>query len=261
MVFIPVHDSNARQWIKYHYVTVGLVAANVIIFLFETSLDSSSMRQIVLGFGMIPSVVTGQNTLSPELIGAPGPVTMITSQFLHGGWMHLIGNMLFLWVFGDNVEDAMGHARFLLFYLLCGIAANLLQIASDPGSTTPTIGASGAVAGILGAYLMLYPKVRILVVVMWIIPLRLPSYIVLGIWVGLQVLNALSPGESNVAWWAHIGGLAAGAGLIRYFKLPHVSLFSESRNGEVGITGVKMRQKKNTNEPKPPARKNSPWDR
>lgn len=258
MVFIPLHDSNKRQWIKYHYVTIGLIAANIVVFLFELSLDGESLQRLILSFGMVPAIVTGQGSLPPDLVGAPGPVTMITSQFLHGGWMHLIGNMLFLWVFGDNIEDAMGHGRFLLFYLLCGIAANLLQIAADPTSTTPTIGASGAVSGVIGAYLMLYPKVRVLVIAFGILPLRLASYVILGVWVGLQLINAFAPGESNVAWWAHIGGLAAGAGLIRYFKLPHVELFSDSRDGTARIGGLRMR--KRNNDGAPPPEKRAPWD-
>jgi membrane associated rhomboid family serine protease len=152
-------------------------------------------------------------------------------MFLHGGWMHLIGNMLYLWIFGNNVEDAMGHARFVVFYVLCGIAAALAQALPSPGSTIPMIGASGAISGVLGAYLLLYPRAQVLV----LLPLglftrlvHLPAVAVLGFWFVLQLINsALAPGDGGgVAWGAHVGGFVAGAALIPFFKRRGVRLFA-----------------------------------
>jgi membrane associated rhomboid family serine protease len=148
--------------------------------------------------------------------------------------MHLIGNMLYLWIFGNNIEDAMGHWRFLLFYLLCGAAAALAQVLQDPASEIPMIGASGAIAGVLGAYLLLYPRARVLVLVFlgfFVTTLRLPALLVLGLWFVLQFLNAAAAGETGggVAWWAHIGGFVAGLGLILVFRDRRVALFGGRR--------------------------------
>ena len=160
----------------------------------------------------------------------PAAATLLTSMFLHGGWLHLIGNMLYLWIFGDNVEDAMGHGRFVLFYLVCGLAAALAQAGLDPGSEVPMVGASGAISGVLGAYLMLHPRAHVLV----LIPLgiltqlvRLPALIVLAFWFGLQLFQQLSapPGQGGVAFMAHIGGFVAGMALVPLFKRPRVRLF------------------------------------
>ncbi len=158
MVFMPLSDQNRRIWIGFHYVTVALIAACVVIFAWEFSTDADGTVRIFYGLGMIPAVITGTVILPPELVMVPSALTLITSVFLHGGFWHLIGNMLFLWVFGDNVEDAMGHRRFIAFYLLCGVLASLFHLMSDPGSQIPTVGASGAISGVLGAYFVLHPK-------------------------------------------------------------------------------------------------------
>jgi membrane associated rhomboid family serine protease len=149
-------------------------------------------------------------------------------MFLHASWLHLIGNMLFLWVFGDNVEDATGHFRFLLFYLACGAVAALAHSFVLPESELPLVGASGAVAGVIGAYLILHPRVRIWVLLLWRIPVRLSAMWVIGVWIAIQLVNALTVQGDGVAWWAHVGGLAAGAILILFLRRPGVALFDRN---------------------------------
>jgi membrane associated rhomboid family serine protease len=172
---------------------------------------------------VIPAVLLGLRELPPELALVPPAMTTLTSMFMHGGWMHLIGNMLYLWIFGDNVEDSMGHVRFVVFYVLCGLAAVFAQALPDPGATVPMVGASGAISGVLGAYLLLYPHARVLVAIPFGFILhttRIPAGIVLVLWFGLQLLsNMITPaGEGGVAFRAHIGGFIAGMALIPFFK-------------------------------------------
>jgi membrane associated rhomboid family serine protease len=183
---------------------------------------------------VIPSVLFGEKRLSPELALVPPELTILTSMFLHGGWMHLIGNMLYLWVFGNNVEDSMGHLRFLVFYALCGAAAVFAQALPNPASTIPMIGASGAISGVLGAYLLLYPHSRVLVGIplgFVIHTMRLPALWVLGFWFVLQIVNTLLAGKAQggVAWGAHIGGFVAGMALLPLFKRRGVRLFQPAR--------------------------------
>ncbi|NQU55830.1 MAG: rhomboid family intramembrane serine protease [Rhodospirillales bacterium] len=226
-MLLPLKDDNPLKRIPFQYVTVAFIAACVLVFLWHLSLGAEAGRQAVLSFGAIPSVLFGNRTLPPELAIIPAPLTLISSMFMHGGWMHLIGNMLFLWVLGDNVEDAMGHVRFIVFYLLCGIAAALTHAGMDPASTTPMIGASGAISGVIGAYLILHPKVQILTLAFRFF-IHIPAYIMLGIWIALQVFNvsmASDTGAGGVAWWAHIGGLIAGIILIVPMRHKSVPLF------------------------------------
>lgn len=232
MAFVPINDENPRIWIRYHFVTMALIAACVLTFLWQLGLSSREHEVAFFRYGVIPAVLWGNAALPAEAAVVPSPVTLFTSMFLHGGWLHLIGNMLFLWVFGDNVEDAMGHRRFIVFYLLCGTVAGLAHAASVPGSTVPTVGASGAIAGVLGAYFVLHPKVGIWGLLFGIIPIKLPTVIVLGSWIGLEVLNALTVRSegAGIAWWAHVGGFVAGAALIFFFRQSHVVLW-DSRPG------------------------------
>jgi membrane associated rhomboid family serine protease len=165
--------------------------------------------------GMVPSVLFGYDTLPPGVEIVSPPLTVLTSMFLHGGFLHLAGNMLYLWIFGDNVEDELGHGRFLIFYLLCGVAAGLTQAIVAPQSDVPTVGASGAIAGVLGAYLVRHPLARVTVLA-FVLLIELPALIVIGLWFLLQFMNGVldqggeGPG-GGVAWWAHIGGFATGA--------------------------------------------------
>lgn len=167
----------------------------------------------------------GQNLVC-TLDGNANPATLLTSMFLHGGWFHILGNMWFLWVFGDNIEDVMGPFRFIVFYLLCGLAAAFAQIVSDPGSAIPMVGASGAIGGVMGAYALLYPRARVqtlLILGFYITTIGVPAFVMLGYWFLLQILGglpALGSSEGGVAFWAHIGGFVAGLALIHLFKRP-----------------------------------------
>ncbi len=225
MALIPLKDDNPLKRIRFQYVTVALIAACVGVFVWQLSLGEGEGRAIY-GLGTVPAVLLGTRALDPGLVLVPAWATLFTSMFLHGGLMHIGGNMLYLWIFGDNVEDSMGHGRFLAFYLVTGVIAALAHVASNADSTIPTIGASGAISGVLGAYLVLHPKARVLTIVLRF-PVRLPAWVVLGVWIGLQFLNAAMDGGSGggVAWWAHIGGFVAGAVLIVPFRRKSVPLF------------------------------------
>jgi membrane associated rhomboid family serine protease len=243
MVFLPINDSNKRVWIRYHYVTLALIAACAAMYLFQQSGGEEGFQRMVLGLGVIPAVLFGTRELDPALVLLPPVATLATNLFLHGGFMHLFSNMLFLWVFGDNIEDSMGHGRFIAFFVACGATASLAHAMTMPGSVAPLIGASGAISGILGAYFVLHPKVKIWVLLFAWIPVRLPTFIILGLWAVMQFFNTFNadPATDNVAWWAHIAGFAAGAGLIRYFKYPHVPLFDTSPETSMDVSGVRLR--------------------
>lgn len=230
MPFIPLHDLNPRLFIRYPWVTWGVVLVCILIFVGELFADEDLQRSILFGFGMIPALVTGQATLDPDIAAPPAVLTVVTYMFLHGSVMHLVGNMLYLWVFGDNVEDAMGHGRFALFYGVCGVAAAALHMAIDPASRLPTIGASGAISGVLGAYLVLHPRARVLVPILFI-PVYLPAGFLIVVWIGFQVLMGLGApsGASGVAWWAHVGGFVTGMVLVRFFRRTGVPLFDGGR--------------------------------
>ena len=202
----PIRDHNPSQGTPW--VTWVLIAANILIFL--------SYAPALADPRLLASVWDDWALVPAEVIAGEDRSTIVTSMFLHGGWMHLIGNMLFLWVFGDNMEDEMGHAGFLAFYLAAGVAAALAQIASNPATEVPMVGASGAIAGVMGGYLLLFPKAKvdvlfIIVILIRIIPI--PAWIVLGAWFALQIASgAMTPTEGGgVAYWAHAGGFAAGA--------------------------------------------------
>jgi membrane associated rhomboid family serine protease len=218
---IPLRDDNPST-IK-PAVTIGFVILCVLVFLWQFSLGPVQGERIVYALGAIPAVLLGHRELPPDLALVPPAMTMLTSMFMHGGWMHLIGNMLYLWIFGDNVEDSMGHVRFAVFYVLCGLAAVGAQALPEPGSTIPMVGASGAISGVLGAYLLLFPHARVLVAIPFGFILhttRIPAGLVLALWFGLQLLsNLMTPaGAGGVAFRAHIGGFIAGMLLIPFFK-------------------------------------------
>ena len=211
-------------------VTVGLIVANVIVFVFESASGVSDAVQA--SFALVPRELfdvgilgPGEATYSQEALAIPERTTLLSYMFMHGDVMHLLGNMLFLWVFGDNVEDAMGHVRYLAFYLLCGVVAGLTHAFMMPTSDEPLIGASGAVSGVIAAYLMLHPRVRVWVLALKFIPLRISAAWVLGLWIFTQFAMVIFPDASGTAWWAHIGGLFAGAALILVMRKPGVALF------------------------------------
>ena len=228
MVFIPLSDDNPLRSITFQWVTIGLIAANVAVFVLQ---NVGQGPVAVASFAVIPSElfqvrVFGGAARGPlDALAVPEGYTLLTYMFLHGDIVHLLSNMLFLWVFGDNVEDAMGHLKFLVFYLLCGIAGGLAHAIFQPTSKLPLIGASGAVAGVIAAYLMLHPRVRVWVLAFRFIPLRISAVWVLGFWVLTQfVMVAIAPAD-QVAWWAHVGGMIMGAILILIMRRPGVQLF------------------------------------
>lgn len=214
---IPLRDNIRTR--RFPVITVALIAANVAVFLYQYLLVPESAQRIVFLYGLIPRELTSGVMLVPHPF--PVGVTLFTSMFVHGGLFHVAGNMLYLWIFGNNVEDAMGGVRFILFYLLGGLGAAFSQVLAGPSSPVPMVGASGAVSGVLGAYLLLYPHARVLTLITlgWFWRLvEIPALIVLGFWIVVQVLNGLwtfSFQGGGVAWFAHIGGFVAGALLIR----------------------------------------------
>jgi membrane associated rhomboid family serine protease len=224
-MFIPLHDGLPLRRLRAPYVTYGLIGANVGLFAMSSVLTVAGVNEGVLAFGLgtVPGVIFGHEYLPEGYPFVPAPLTLVTSLFLHITWLHLLGNMLFLWVFGDNVEDELGHLRFLAFYLACGAAASLAHSLTDTGSVRPLIGASGAVSGVVAAYLVLHPRVWLWGLFLKGIPLRLPAIWALGFWIGMQVLAAFLGGDDSVGWWAHLGGLAAGFLLIRIMRRNMVS--------------------------------------
>jgi membrane associated rhomboid family serine protease len=227
---IPLHDDNPTEITPI--VTIAFIAACVLVFFYQVSLPPRSGEMFVYQFGAIPAIVFGQAELPQELVALPAYGTLVSSMFLHGGWMHLIGNMLYLWIFGNNIEDVMGHVKFVVFYGLCGILAALSHAVIDQGSTVPMVGASGAISGILGAYILLYPHARVLILIplgFFMHTLYVPAGVVLGLWFVMQILSGgLSLGQEGggIAFFAHIGGFVAGMLLIGLFKHPHVRFFN-----------------------------------
>lgn len=220
MPLIPLHDDNPRRSIDAPYVTLALIAANVVIFLYQQSLNPEDVRRAFFGFGVLPVRLFDDAQLSDQIPQVSAVTSLVTSQFLHGGWAHLLFNMLFLWVFGDNIEDSVGHFRFLFFYLVCGAAGGLLHSAVNADSAVPMIGASGAISGVLGAYMVTHPKARILVLAFTFIPIRLPALLVIGTWFAQDLLFAAGGVQNGVAFWAHIGGFVTGAAGIWLVRRP-----------------------------------------
>ncbi|HXQ29426.1 MAG TPA: rhomboid family intramembrane serine protease [Gemmatimonadales bacterium] len=218
-------------------VTLGLIALNVLAWLvLEGGGFGDALPSAVCQLGLIPGEVLGLLKLGTRVplgpgtacvIGAPHYLTVLTSMFMHGGWLHLIGNMWFLWLFGTDIEGSTGHARFLVFYLLCGIVAAATQVLVDPHSGVPMVGASGAISGVMGAYILLYPRSRVhtlLTLGFFVTTVTLPAYVMLGYWFLLQLLlgtvGLVAPAGGGVAVWAHVGGFLTGLGLIRVFLDP-----------------------------------------
>ena len=228
-MLLPYRDDNPT--VLTPYVTVALIAANIAVWIVVQGMGSDQrLAQTVCELGLVPgdllhrlpagfSFEIGGGSVC-QISGDSSWYTVFTSMFLHGGWLHLLGNMWFLWLFGNNVEDIMGHGRFVLFYLLGGLVAAAAQVFVDPGSAVPMVGASGAISGVMGAYIVLYPNVRVHTI-SWLIVLfrvSVPAWLMLGYWFVLQVLSAGADPVGGVAVWAHIGGFVAGAALINLFR-------------------------------------------
>lgn len=224
-MFVPLHDRNPIRHVDFPYFTYGLIGLNIGIFLLQAVQSQSGFDAMVINFGMIPIVI---RDLYPDPAAfMPDKFSLLTYAFLHADWLHLLTNMLFLWIFGDNIEDALGHARFLIFYMLCAVLAALVHLAFNFDGNSPLIGASGAVAGVMGAYILLYPHARVYVLFRLVIPIPLPipALWMLGVWLATQVFYVLIGSDEPVAWWAHLGGMAAGVLLAIPLRRAGVPLF------------------------------------
>ncbi len=217
---IPIRDDNPVY--RKPVVTYALIGLCVIVFLAQLALGKAGFQRAFYSFGLVPAVLTGRAVLPPDLAVIPPSATIVTSMFLHGGFFHLAGNMLYLWIFADNVEDALGRWRFAVFYLVCGLGAAMAQVLPEAGSTVPMVGASGAISGVLGAYLLMYPHARVLVAIPIVVVVqlvKLRAITVLGFWFLLQLLSSLmaASGEGGVAFRAHLGGFLTGLVLLPLF--------------------------------------------
>jgi len=279
-MFLPLHDRNPIKHIKFPYVTYGLIGLNLVVFLIQSVQSDGAFNATAASLGVIPvelfgiypgngvpewwTLVTyqflhggGLHMLSNMLFlwifgdniedalghvkfvifylvcgiypgnGVPEWWTLVTYQFLHGSWLHVLSNMLFLWIFGDNIEDALGHVKFVIFYLVCGAGAAFAHALFNAGSFGPLVGASGAVSGLMGAYILLYPHARVYVLFRIVIPipLPLPAMWMLAGWFAVQLFNLVIAPDAPVAWWAHIGGMAVGAALVVTLRRREIELF------------------------------------
>ncbi len=236
----PISDDNPRR--QTPYVTWTIIGCCVLVFLWQFSLGQEQGQIAVYRYGMIPARLFGDADLKPELIAIPAWTTVLTSMFMHGGWLHLGLNMLFLYIFGDNVEESMGHWRYLLFYIVCGVAAALAQALVSPASNIPMVGASGAISGVLGAYALLHPRatVRVLIVLgLFVTIAHIPAMFALGVWFLTQIGSVFfsSADQPGVAFWAHIGGFVAGLALVYFFKRPDVALLQPPISRAFGLEG------------------------
>ncbi|MEW6630210.1 MAG: rhomboid family intramembrane serine protease [Pseudomonadota bacterium] len=225
-MFIPLYDNNRLRHIRLQYVTIGLILANALVYLATTLGGENFTNAAVLGLGFIPSVVHDKVQLSPEFVVIPAHFSYLTYSFLHANILHLGGNMLFLWVFGDNVEDALGYVRYLIFYLLCAAGGAFFQGLVAPDSQVPLIGASGAIAGVVTAYLILYPRVKVWILAFARIPLHIPAFIPLILWILFQIVMFAKGGEDQVSWACHIGGIFTGAVLVVVLRSRGVPLLA-----------------------------------
>jgi membrane associated rhomboid family serine protease len=230
----PYRDDNPT--VLPPYFTIGIIAINVLAWVLVQGMGTpDALARSVCNLGLVPGELLG--TAAPGTSVALGPgvfcvvdptpsyATVLTSMFMHGGWLHLLGNMWFLWIFGNNIEDSMGHLKFVVFYLLCGVAAAFAQIVVDPDAVIPMVGASGAISGVLGGYVILYPRARIHTIIpfgLYATRMQLPAFAMLGIWIVLQILGGVTAAsqaqKGGVAFMAHIGGFVAGMALVKLFE-------------------------------------------
>jgi membrane associated rhomboid family serine protease len=222
---IPLSDDNPSELPPI--VTISLIMTCTLVFLWQLSHGTYGSRTLVYSYGLIPSVLFGIRTLPPELVAVPPALTVLTSMFLHGGWMHVLGNMWFLWIFGDNVEDILGHGKYLAFYLLCGVAAAFTQVFFDPSSRVPMVGASGAIAGVMGAYMVKFPQSRIrtlVFIVIFITMADIPAWVMLIYWFFLQFVGGFESlatqqmMQGGTAFFAHVGGFLSGIAFIHLLR-------------------------------------------
>lgn len=227
-MFLPLKDKITLRDIKHSYVNTAIIIANILIFFAPLVINTpAGPNEIAISFGVVPIELFGGSGQYTDPFNTPEEYTLISYMFLHGGLMHLGTNMLVLWVLGDNVEDAMGHIKYLIFYILCGVFSALLHAFIFADSSAPLIGASGAASGVIAAYFILFPKARIWGLLAMRIPLPLPAFIALGIWIVTQFISLAVVQDSQVAWWGHIGGLIAGAILVVFMRKKSFLLFDK----------------------------------
>jgi membrane associated rhomboid family serine protease len=227
-MFIPLHDAVELKYIRVQWVTIGIIAVNVVVWALTSLAEPETAERASLGFGFIPAVIFHYAVLDPSVILVPKDATFLTYAFLHLDVWHLGSNMLFLWVFGDNVEDALGHVRFLAFYLLCAAGGAALPGLVGPYTEGPLIGASGAISGVVAAYFLLHPRVRVWVLVLMRIPLPLPAFIPLALWIVQQFAMLALDLDGMVSWGAHVGGILCGAMLVVFMRRRGVPLFDRT---------------------------------
>lgn len=234
-MFIPIGDEIERTATPFQFATILILATCVGVWGWEVNLPAEEVDGAFYSFGLVPAFLFGFREVPPELAVIPAELTVLTSMFMHGGWAHIIGNMVYLWVFGSSLEEACGHVRFVIFYILCGIGAGVGHALVEPAGLVPMIGASGAISGLLAGYLLVYPynKVTLLVLLFSIVKVRVPALVVIGLWIAYQMYEmfaaaaAPEPQVGGVAWTAHVGGFVTGALLIFILRRPGVKMMQE----------------------------------
>jgi len=221
-VVIPVYDENHVYHISRPWSVWLLVGLNVLVLAYVTLLQSDAAVLFTYALGLVPAFISG--AMADARLALWPYLTLLTYMFVHGSWVHLAANMIFLWVLGDNIESAIGHVSFVVFYLLCGVAGGLAHVAGMPASAVPLVGASGAIAGVVGAYLLLHPWARITVLVLGFMTFTLQAYWVLGAWIAWQVASVMLFQTFEISYWSHIGGLLAGAALILVLRKPGIPI-------------------------------------
>lgn len=247
-MFIPLHDANALKHIRLQYVTLTIIVANIAIWLITGTpaiSDQAAVAKTFYAYGFIPAVVNDFQVLPEGVQVFPTAFSYVTYSFFHQDFMHLAGNMLFLWVFGDNVEDAMGHLKYMLFYIACVVAGAWFHAFMAPDSQAPLIGASAAAAGIIAGYLLLHPNVRVWVLVLGRIPLRIPALWAIGAWIAFQFYSLVTDPENQVSWAAHVGGIAMGLIMTPLLKRSSVPLFDRDDHSKIGTAVVDVAPEKN----------------
>jgi membrane associated rhomboid family serine protease len=227
-MFLPIHDQNGLKFIRRAYVNYALILANIAIWLMMQRATILEQNTLQLAMGFIPATVFAGASLDQSIALVPTWATFVTYSFFHINALHIASNMLFLWVFGDNVEDALGHVRYLVFYVACAAVGAFVHGLTDMASQIPLVGASGAISGVLSAYILLHPRVRVWVLVLFGIPLPLPAFIPLAIWIGEQFYMLATDRQAGVSWGAHTGGILAGAVLVVILKRRAVPLFDRA---------------------------------
>jgi membrane associated rhomboid family serine protease len=228
---LPLHDDEKLKFLRLPVVNLFLIVVNFLVFFVVHSEILGDPLTVMRGFAVIPRVLFGEAGLAKWIVGPPAPATLLTSLFFHSSTMHIVGNMLFLYVFGDNIEDAMGSLHYFLFYLCCGVAGGLAYVYWEPHSILPLVGASGAISGVCAAFLVLYPRATIFGLAAGVLPIHASAWVFVGTWAFLQIASVFLAAQGHVAWIVHVGGIAAGLALTPLFKRRSVPLFGPKEPG------------------------------